>query len=170
MPSFTRTALAAALLSVAPAALAATDTSDMAVSIEIQNACEITANPLDFGVQTGVDAAIDDATTVELDCSAIDSDVAISFDVGAGSAATFASRKMTNANGDTIDYSLFVDSARTSPLGDGIDGAALVTDRDGNSGSTGTVQTFDVYGRVFASQGPKPVGSYTDTVVATVEF
>jgi spore coat protein U-like protein len=171
MSMFTRTALAAALLAVAPLASAATDSSDMTVSIQIQNACTITAEPLDFGAQTSVDTAIDDATTVELDCSAIDSAVMITFGNGAGAGATYDSRKMTNADGDTINYSLFVDTARSQALGDGAgNGVALVTDSDGNSGSTGTVQTFDVYGRVFGGQGPKPVGAYTDTVVATVTF
>lgn len=171
MTVFTRTALAAALLAAAPMAFAQSATDDMIVSIEIQNACTITANALDFGTQTSVDADIDDATTVELDCSAVDSAVEITFGNGTGTGATFDNRQMTSAGGDTIDYSLFVDAARTQHLGDGNgNGEALVTDADGNTGSTGTVQTFDVYGRVFGGQGPKPVGAYTDTVVATVSF
>ncbi len=171
MSMFTRTALAVALLAVAPLASAATDTDNMVVSIQIENACAITANPLDFGAQNDVDTAIDDATTVELNCSAIDSAVEITFGNGTGTGATFDSRKMTDAvSGATIDYSLFVDTTRSQALGDGTNGAALVTDTDGNSGSTGTVQTFNVYGRVFGSQGAKPVGSYSDTVVATVTF
>ncbi len=171
MSVFTRTALAAALLAAAPMAFAQSASDDMIVSIEIQNACTITANPLDFGTQTNVDSNIDDATTVQLDCSAVDSAVEITFGNGNGNGASFDSRKMTNANGDTIDYGLFVDAGRTQYLGNGNgSGEALVTDSDGNTGSTGTVQTFDVYGRVFGAQGPKPVGAYTDTVVATVSF
>lgn len=171
MSVFTRTALAAALLAAAPMAFAQSANDDMIVSIEIQNACTITANPLDFGTQTNVDSDLDDATTVELDCSAVDSAVEITFDNGTGTGASFDNRRMTSGAGDTIDYSLFVDAGRTQPLGDGNgNGEALVTDRDGNTGSTGTVQTFDVYGRVFGGQGPKPVGAYTDTVVATVSF
>lgn len=171
MSVFTRTALAAALLAAAPLALAQSTTTDtMQVSITIENACTITANPLEFGTQTSVNSNVDAATTVVLDCSAVDSAVAITFGNGAGAGATFDSRKLTSG-ANTIDYSLFVDSSRTQHLGDGAgNGAALVTDTNGNTGSTGTVQTFDVYGRVFGGQGPKPVGAYTDTVVATVSF
>ena len=172
MSFLNRTALAVALLAAAPLASAATATSDMEVSITITNSCTITANPLDFGTQTSVDSAIEDATTITLDCTAIDSDAKITFDNGDGTGATFDSRKMTDpVSGATINYGLYVDSGRTSFAGDGAgNGEALVTDRDGNTGSTGTVQTFDLYGRVFGSQGPKPVGSYTDTVTATVTF
>jgi len=61
-----------------------------------------------------------------------------------------------------IDYALYRDAARTEVLDDS-------TVRIGAT-STGVAQSFDVYGRVFAGQNPKPVGTYTDTVVATVSF
>lgn len=171
MSIFKRTALTVALLAAAPLASAATDTSDMQVSITIENACTITAQPLSFGTSNDVDTAIDGATTITLDCTAIDTSAEITFNEGTGAGATYDSRKMTDSvSGATIDYGLYIDSARTDFAGDGTSGSALVTDSDGNTGSTGEVQTFDLYGRVFGSQGPKPAGTYTDTVVATVTY
>ncbi|MDQ3206148.1 MAG: spore coat U domain-containing protein [Pseudomonadota bacterium] len=167
MPMFTRAAVAAALLAAAPIVSAANATDTMSVSLTIQNACTITANPMDFGAQTTVTAAIDSATTVAVACSASGGPVAVTFGTGTGAGATFSTRKLTNAAATaTIDYSLYIDTARNSPLGDGTaaGGAAF------SATSTGSTQTFDVYGRVASGQGVKPVGTYTDTVVATVTF
>lgn len=162
MTKFKSTLLASALLVVAPLASAATATDPMTVSITIANSCTVTANDLNFNTQTTLAADIDVGTTVSVSCTGAGA-IAVGFSTGGGTGATFASRKMTGPA--LIDYSLFRDAARTEVLGDGTG----TTFRIGST-STGVAQTFDVYGRVFAGQNPKPVGSYTDTVVATVEF
>lgn len=162
MNKFKSTLLAAALLAIAPIATAATANDSMTVSITIQNSCTVTANDLDFNTQTTLASNIDVGTTVSVSCTGA-GPVAVGFNTGAGAGATYASRKMTGPA--LIDYSLFRDPARTEVLGDGTG----TTFRIGAT-STGVAQSFNVYGRVFAGQNPKPVGAYTDTVVATVEF
>lgn len=163
MSIFTRTALAAALLAAAPLASAATASDDMIVSITIVNSCTIDATDLNFGTQNSLAANIDADTTVEVACTGA-GPLDIAFTVGGGTGATFDTRLMTGAT-DTIEYSLYSDAARTQVLGDGTGGSAVIS-----STSTGGTDSFPIYGRVFGGQNPKPVGSYTDTVTATVTF
>lgn len=160
MTMFKTTLLATALLAASPLAFAAgTATGNMTVSIEIQNNCTISANALSFGTPDTLAANIDAATTVSVSCSGLGA-FNIGFNAGTGAGATFASRKMTGPA--LIDYALYRDAARTQVLDNS-------TVRIGAT-STGVAQSFDVYGRVFAGQNPKPVGTYSDTVVATVSF
>lgn len=163
MSIFTRTAVAAALLAAAPLASAATATDTMTVSITIENSCTVTANDLDFGTRNTLASNIDASSTVAVACTGA-GPIAVAFSAGAGASATFASRKMTGAS-STINYSLYADAARTQVLGDGTTGNVVIS-----ATSTGTSTSFAVHGRVFGSQNPKPVGSYTDTVTATVTF
>jgi len=161
MSVFTRTALAAALLAAAPLAFAATADDTMTVSITIENSCTIAANDLAFGPQNTLAADIEVSTTVDVVCTAA-GPLSIDFTAGGGASATFASRQMTHALAtDTINYTLYSDSARTNVLG----GAVVLAGT-----STGGTDSFPVYGRVFGGQGAKPVGSYSDTVTATVTF
>lgn len=162
MNAFKTTLLATALLAAAPLASAATATDPMTVSITIENSCTVTANDLNFNTQTTLAANIDVGTTVSVLCTGA-GPINVGFSTGAGAGATYGSRKMTGPA--LIDYSLYSDAGRTSVLGDGSAGTVRI-----GSTSTGVAQSFDVYGRVFAGQNPKPVGTYTDTVVATVEF
>lgn len=165
MSIFTRTALAAAMLAAAPLAFAATANDTMIVSITIENSCTIAANDLSFGTQNTLAANIDADSSVDVVCTGV-SPLTIEFTAGAGGAATFASRQMTDAvSTDTINYSLFADAGRTQVLGDGTSGSVVIA---GNS--TGGTDSFPVFGRVFAGQNPKSAGSYTDTVTATVTF
>lgn len=161
MSVFTRTALAAALLAAAPLAFAATADDTMTVSITIENSCTIAANDLAFGTRNTLATDIDADTTVDIVCTGA-GPLTIAFTAGAGTAATFASRKMTDAiSSDTIDYTLYSDAARTQVLG----GTTVISGT-----STGGTDSFPVYGRVFGGQDPKTVGSYGDTVTATVTF
>ncbi len=160
MTVFKTTLLATALLAVTPLASAATATGNMTVSITIENSCTISANALSFGTPNTLAADIDAATTVSVTCTGA-GPINIGFGAGAGTGATFAGRKMTGATA-TIDYALYRNVGRTEVLNE-------TTMRIG-ANSTGVAQSFPVYGRVFAGQNPKPVGAYSDTVVATVEF
>lgn len=162
MPLLHRTALAVALLAAAPLAMAGTDDDQMTVRLVLENSCTIVADDLDFGTTDTLQNDVDAATQVDVTCTG-KSPLTISFNVGAGAGATFGSRVMTGP--ETVNYSLFRDSARTQPLGDGTSSSFTI---GGNS--DGTTQSFDVYGRVFGGQNPKQAGTYTDTVTATVEF
>jgi spore coat protein U-like protein len=156
MSMFTRTALAAALLAVAPLASAATDTDTMTVSITIENSCTVDAGDMTFGTQTSLATALTTTATVSVDCTN-QGPITVAFD-GDPSA-----RQMDGPSGATINYELHRDAARTEVLGSAA-GQTL------SGTSTGGVQNFTVYGRVPAGQGAKPVGAYTDTVTATLTF
>lgn len=165
MKLFKTTLLATALFAAAPAAMAAgTASANFQVSIKLDNSCAIATNPLNFNTQTTLQNNIDASTTLTVTCvSAGPYKVGISS--GAGTGATFASRKMTHATlTDTINYSLYAEPARTNVIGDGTTGNVTL------AGSSAGATSFTVYGRVFGSQNPKATGDYSDTVTATVSF
>ena len=164
MPLLHRTVLAVALLAVAPLASAA-QTSDFQVSIEINNACDIVANDLVFPDTDDLNTAdITASTTVEVECSNT-GPIEIAFSQGAGS--SFGTRQMVSG-ADRINYSLYRDSAHTEVLGDATTGSSSVVIEATSTG--GTTDSYNVYGLVPQGQGPKPVGSYTDTITASVTF
>jgi len=105
---------------------------------------------------------IDAAATLAVRCTNND---AYRIRLNGGTNGTVAQRYMRRSGGtERIAYSLYTDSARTLPWGDGSAGTTSYT-----SVGTGNVQTVTVYGRVPAQAAPTP-GSYTDTVQAVIEF
>jgi spore coat protein U-like protein len=79
-----------------------------------------------------------------------------------GQSHTYVSRVM-KSGGNALNYNLYTSSTRTTVWGDG-------------SGTSGTLQagrntttTFSVFGRIPANQDV-PIGTYTDSIVATVYF
>jgi spore coat protein U-like protein len=162
-----RTALAVALLAAAPSVFAGTDSANLNVRLRVDNSCTIGTNLLNFGNTTSLATQIDAATTVNVTCTGI-SPLTLKFGLGNGAGATFGARKMTDAvSTQTVDYSLYTTATRTQVLGDGTGTTGVLT-RTSTGG--GVVETFDIYGRVAGGQGLKPAGTYSDTVVATVEF
>lgn len=168
MHLLSRTALATALLAVAPLAIAAshTATDQFDVSITIENSCTVLVGDLVFPTSNTLATAINGSTTGAVTCTGIGS-YTVGFDDGTGIGATFGTRKMTGAT-DTIDYVLARDSAHTEVLGDGSTGTVTI---GGTSvGNNVADASFTIYGQVMGSQNPKPTGTYTDTVTATVTF
>lgn len=145
---------------------AGTATGNMAVSASIAANCTISASPLAFGAydQIVVNAStdLDTTTTVATTCTT-GSSAMITLSEGAnkGSSSTAALpvRQLTNGT-DLLAYSLYSDSGRTTAWGNTAVAAPT---------GTGGAETTTVYARIPAGQ-KKPVGSYADTVVATVTF
>lgn len=135
----------------------------MDARIELVNNCRVTARDLDFGVRDTLVAAIDARTTIDVACTNR-GPFTVRFDRGAGPGARVAARRLTNGT-DTVDYTLFADAARSRILGDADGGNVELT-----GVGDGETKTFDVFGRVFAGQGAKSPGVYTDTVTATLGF
>lgn len=153
--------LAAGLLLVqgAPAASAATATSTIAVSATVLSFCTITALPLAFGnYSTGL---VNAATTLAVACT-VGTSYNIGLDLGAGTGATVAQRKMT-LNTSVLNYGLFSDAGHTTPWGQTIGTNTLA------GTGTGLVQTISVYGQIPANQIVAP-GLYTDTVTAIITY
>ena len=131
--------------------------------IELINACTVTASNLDFGVRDTLAQAIDAATTVDVACTNR-GPFSVHFDRGTGSGARFEERKLSNGT-DTVGYTLYSDAARSRVLGDATEGSIQLTGT-----GDGERLTFPVFGRVFAGQGAKSPGVYTDTVTATLGY
>jgi len=139
---------------------AATTTATFTVTATVSSTCSITANPLAFGVYTGVQ--LDGASTLSATCSnLIPYDVGLS--AGTFSGATVTARKMSGLDPAGLGYSLFRDSARTLNWGETI--GSDVVHQTGN----GVAQTIPVFGRVPAAELVDP-GSYTDTITVTLTF
>jgi spore coat protein U-like protein len=86
----------------------------------------------------------------------------IGLDAGTGSGANVAARKMTNG-ANTITYSLYSDSGRTTVWGNTV-GTNTVS-ATGNGAS----QSYTVCGRV-PSQTTPAAATYTDTITVTVTY
>ncbi len=141
-------------------ASAATLTNNLAVSANVAPNCTvITPSALAFGAYTG--AQLDAATTIAVTCVNL-TPYTIALNAGTGSGATTALRKLTSG-ANTLNYTINRDVARTQTWG-----STIGTDTVAGTGS-GSSQTIQVYGRIPGSQTLN-VGSYTDTVVATIDF
>jgi spore coat protein U-like protein len=138
---------------------ASTANTTFAVTSSVVASCTISATSLAFGNYTL--SQLDATSTLTLTCTS-GTAAAIGLNAGTGSGATVTVRKMTSA-GNTLNYALYQDAGRTT-----IWGNTVGTDTVSTTG-TGAAQTITVYGRIPASQ-TSPIGSYADTVTATVTF
>ncbi|MGH8865300.1 MAG: Csu type fimbrial protein [Burkholderiales bacterium] len=162
MSKILRAGLGALLgLACAPV-LAGTATTTFTVTATVAAACTISATNLAFGTYSETAAPpTDGSSTVTTTCTkaaAYD----IGLNAGGGTGATVAARKMTSG-ANLLTYSLFQDAARAVVWGNtiGTDTVALV--------GTGLTVPTTVFGRIPALQNVA-VGSYTDTITATVTF
>ncbi|MBN3945447.1 MAG: spore coat protein U domain-containing protein [Nostoc sp. NMS7] len=164
-----RFALASVLLiaSSAAPAMAATNNADLDVSAEIVANCTIATAPLDF---SAYDPIVANKTT------AYNVNASVTTNCTTGAVATITLGQGTNDTAGTPDapqrqlksganllpYYLYQDAGRATVWGNtALTGVLPITD--------GTNQISTVYGQVPANQNV-PVGTYTDTVVATVTF
>ena len=139
-------------------------TADFTVSITIENDCTITADNINFGTVSEVNTAHTASGQVHVTCSS-QGQIDVTLNAGTGTGSSLASRQMDDGAGNAISYNLYNDSGHTTISGDGTTGSKLFSGT-----STGAQQDLDVYAQTDASQGVKPVGSYSSTVTATVTF
>lgn len=156
---------AGVLLALAGTAHAAQKTSSFQVSATVSKNCLISAGNLSLGTFTGDnDLAATSGITVK--CT---SGTTYDVNLSAGNSGSYASRTLSNGT-DTLVYNLYTDAGYTTVWGDGSTGG---TGRLGGTGAgMGTEQTLVVRGRLLASQnaGPVGVGTYTDTIIATIVY
>jgi len=142
-------------------AQAATDTSTIAVTATVVENCMITTNTdLAFGAYDflGANATADATTTgqVEIICNNGSQGV-LSLDSGLNAvAAGQQAMESTTLPGTYLTYTVSDTLGGTSWIDVAVTG-------------DGTAQTFDVYGTIPAAQNA-PVGSYADTVTATITY
>jgi spore coat protein U-like protein len=151
---------------VATNSYAATASANMPVTASIAANCTISASTLAFGaydpIVTNAAANLDNTATLTTTCTT-GSAPTITLDEGlnkaAGSTSTAPARQLISG-ANVLAYSLYSDSGRTTVWAN--TGVATPA-------ASGTAQTNTVYGRIPSGQN-KPVGAYTDTIVATVTF
>jgi spore coat protein U-like protein len=66
---------------------------------------------------------------------------------------------------NTLNYMLYTDTGRTTLWGDGTASTARLTGT-----GTGSAQSSTIYGRIASGQSSTPVGSYSDTILVTIDF
>ena len=144
---------------VAPAR-AATLTSTLAVRVVVQPACTISGATIDFGTYTsGQTTALNGFAQIAYNsCPAAQ----LRFQLDGGANGTSTARKLANGSGGLLNYGLYRDSGRTQNFGQGAEARSVTPATSG----TGTVP---VYGMIPAGQSVA-AGTYTDTVVITMDF
>lgn len=132
-------------------------------SSRAEAACTISSSGINFGAYSVFSATPDDATgTVQVDCTNADHNVSVT--LSTGSSGTFAARTMKRG-AESLRYNIFAEASRTTVVGDGTSGSVyFFSAHPGNP-----PQTITLYGRIPALQDVS-VGSYTDTVLASVNF
>ena len=163
--------LGAGLLAAAGGqAMAETTTGNLGVSITVPPTCTLFTRPLLFASRTFITAAVDNATTLSMQCS-IGTFYYLTIGLGANSTGTPPVRRMASGTGEFINYELYTNVTRTthwlSAVATAPTAAQPVAGAPSATG-TGLNQNFIVYGRV-PLQNAVP-GNYTDSVVVTVTY
>lgn len=143
---------------------AATDTTTFTVSASIVADCNLSATNLVFGTYDAASGSpLDAASSISVYCSnGLAYDVALNVGSGGG---TFATRTLVSG-GNTLNFNLFSNAARSSIWGDGTGSTATVS---GTGAGLLTATTHSVYGRVASGQD-RAIGSYASTITVTVTF
>ncbi len=125
--------------------------------------CTISTTPVSFGTyNVFFSTPLDSTGSVTFNC---DNRANITITLNNGGATTFNPRRMLKGS-EALNYNLYRDATRTSIWGDGTGGTQVYSDprtpRNQNV-------TLTVYGRIPAGQDVS-VGTYTNTVTATINF
>jgi spore coat protein U-like protein len=149
-----------------PAAVhAGTATANLSVTATVTNNCTISTSTLALGsydpavtnASSGVDR--DASGTVTITCT---QGTAPTVTLGQG--ANYSSgRRMTDGSGNYLTYEIYSDSGRTTVWDDG---AGTVSP---GAAPSNAARDITAYGRITKGQSV-PAGSFTDTVLATVNF
>jgi spore coat protein U-like protein len=162
------------LLAAAPA-FAGVASTNLAVSANIANNCSITTSPVAFGAYdplvTNATTPLDSSGAVSITCT---KGAVTTVALGLGSNPTGTTRRMSDGATGLLTHEAYqppdntpgTACAYTTPTVWGTAGANLFTPATAPSKGT---RTYNVCGRVAAGQD-QPAGSYTDTVLATVNF
>jgi spore coat protein U-like protein len=139
--------------------------TSLTVSATVTKNCTITTAPVAFGnydsVAANATAPLDGLGTVTVTCT---KGSPAKVGLNDGSNAQGATRRMSQGAADFLTYELYKDTARATRWGN-----TTETALDIPAAPSQAPRNFSVYGRVPQAQ-PAAVGSYTDTVTATVNF
>jgi spore coat protein U-like protein len=144
-------------------AQAGSSSTNLNVSATVTDNCTISTADLAFGaydpIVTNASSPKDSTGTVSITCT---SGAVTNVELDLGANASVGTRRM-KAGSSYLTYEIYQDSGRTTVWG-----------TNANKLDTGTAPNFNLraftaYGRITAGQDI-PAGSYTDTVLATVNF
>jgi len=159
-----------ALVSVflASSVYAGSATSSFSVTASVVASCSISTTTLAFGnydpIVTNASTPLDVNGSVTITCTK-GATTTIGLDPGQNAAnATGTTRAMATAGPDYLSYELYQDTNHSTLWGNS--GAGLYTPAVAPNKNP---RTFTIYGRIPPAQA-STIGSYTDTVVATVNF
>lgn len=154
---------AAALLQSRPAGATIT-TNTFTVQAVISASCNVSATTLNFGTYDPAAAsALDGTSTISVFCTS-GTPYTAGLNVGSGG-GSFTTRTIANG-GNTLNYNLFRDAARSQVWGDGSGSTFTVA---GTGSGLLTANTLTVYGEVAIAQD-KPAGTYSSTITVTVTY
>ena len=161
-----RTALSLAIISlISIPAFAGSATANLNVSASVAAVCTISTVTVAFGaydpVVTNAATDLNGTGTLTVACT---KGASATIDLGVGGNLSGGSRRMTSG-ADFLNYALYKDAARTQVWGTGMVGGTTLTYNSASKVST----NLTVYGKVPQAQDVT-VGSYTDVVVATINY
>ena len=142
---------------------ATTTTSSFSVTMTLTASCTIVSTAtLSFGSQGVLTANVDVTSTLQVQCTNT-TPYNIGLDKGANGTSVTARLLKGGPSNETIQYSIYRDSARTLNWGN-----TVGTDTTSATGN-GASQSYTIYGRVPPQTTPTP-GTYTDTITVTVTY
>ena len=137
----------------------------LASPFSAQGACSLTSTSIAFGsYDIFSPSPLDSLGQIIFRCGNNDHNVSISLDKGG--AASFSSRRMLNGS-NSLNYNLYMDAARTVIWGDGTSGTQNLFVPNPQPNNQDII--VPIYGRIPSGQGA-PVGAYTNTLTATINF
>ena len=162
MTPVARSAFVAAALLAAPAGpvIAGSATSTLGVRVVVQPSCSVSGATLDFGSYTSGQAG-DLGGFAQIAYSHC-APGQLRFQLDGGSSGSTTARKLGNGSGGQLNYGIFRDLARSQNFGQGTDARLLTVDVSGSG-------NVSVYGKIPGGQ-VAAAGTYTDTVVITMDF
>ena len=127
-------------------------------------ACTISTTPVSFGSYNVFNTSATSANgTITYRCGNADHNIVIT--ISTGSSGSFANRTLKKGT-ENLTYNLFRDAAFATIWGDG---SGTTGQYQIGNPPNGTDVNLTVYGRVPAQQDVS-AGSYSDTVIATINF
>jgi spore coat protein U-like protein len=167
--------LAASALSLLAVSPSLGDSATVGVSATVVNTCTVTATAVAFGdydpMAANVSAPLKASGAVALACTR---GAAPSVGLGPGANGDGSARRMRGAGSGLLTYELYKPSSTAPGAGCLYGSPAVWSDSAGGLLAPGAVEdrkprAYRICGQVGAGQSP-PAGSYTDTVVVTVNF
>ncbi|HJV24992.1 MAG TPA: spore coat U domain-containing protein [Aromatoleum sp.] len=135
------------------------------------SSCTASASATNFGTYSPTSpSALDGTGNVQVSCSLLGIiSILVSYQIqlSAGASGSSAGRTLAGP-GASLNYNLYTNASRTAIWGDGSGGSSTVSDGY-LLGLLTTVKNYPVFGRIVAGQNV-PSGSYSDTIVVTVNY